>query len=237
MNVMTLSRPLKGIQQLHTLEDELTQQQQDQEMARILGEDLDDESRDREIRAYSDRIKLLESELQRARTEAYQVGFQEGHNMARSEARNQFNQLSQEFSSNISTLDTSFREALEKLTDPLLKLALGTAEKLIQRELTIAENSSEILRSQLQRVLDETVTQTQAVVQVNPGHLEWITSDAILKTLNMPKNHNLRFLANPQLQPGECKLETEDFLVDSTIKTQLENLEKMLKTSDAADLR
>ncbi|MEA3285995.1 MAG: FliH/SctL family protein [Candidatus Marinimicrobia bacterium] len=235
---MTLKRPLKGVQPLLAqLDDELSDDQQDHEMARIFGEDLNEESRDHEMRAYVDRIKLLEAELQRARTEAYQAGFQEGQNLAKIEARKQYAQLTKEFGDNISSLNTEFQETLEKLSEPLLSLALGTAEKLIQRELTLDNNSNEILRSQLQRVLNETITQTQTIVQVNTTQLEWITGADILRSLNISQNHNLRFIPNPQLQPGECKIETEDFLVDSTIKTQLENLGKMLKDSDATDLR
>ncbi len=238
MDVMVLKRPLKGVQTLFTHADgEMTHEQQDYEIAAILGEDLGGESRDREIRAFTDHIKMLEAELQKARTEAYQAGYEEGQRLAKAEAGKQSSQLVSEFSENVIALHTEFQDTLVQLSVPVLKLALGVSEKLIHRELSLDENSNEILRNQVQHVLNETATQTQAVVQVNANQMDWITGKDVLRSLNIPPQNNLRFIPNPELKPGECKLETEDYLVDSTIKSQLENLEKILRESHAAGLR
>ena len=235
MDVMVLKHRLKSVQPLHDHSDgELSTEEQEQEMAIIMGGHLDDEVRDRELKAHTDRIKILEAELQKARAEAYQAGYQEGQNTAKAEARKQFNQMNVEFSSNINAIHTEFDDKLEHLSEPLLKLALGAAEKVIQRELSIDDRANEILLDQVRRVLNETVTQTRAVVQVNVSQLEWITGSAILKSLNAPQKGNLRFIPNPELRPGECKLETEDYLIDSTIRAQLDNMEKVLIESDAA---
>lgn len=236
MDVMVLKHHLKSVQSLNQLTDsELSPDERDQEYAMLLGTELDDGQRDRELQAHTDRIKMLEEELQKARSEAYQAGFKEGQHMAKTEAGKQFTVMSKEFSENIHAIHDGFTDTIKQLSESLLKLALGTSEKLIQRELSIDNNAQEILLAQIQNVLNATANQTRAIIQVNSSQLEWITSSSVLQSLNVPQKENLRFISNPQLQPGECKLETEDYLIDGTIKTQLDNLEKVLRESDAAD--
>ncbi len=235
MDSMILRRPLKSFQALHSLDREMTSEEQNEEMALIMGGSLDPEIRDRELQAFSDRIKILEAELQKARAEAYQAGYGEGQQITLSESRKQLLQMTQEFSDNLSALHAEFSDTIDKLSGPVLKLALGVSEKLIHRELDLNDAANEILLTQVRNVLNETVTQSRPVVHVNISQLEWITGIEILKTLNALQNGNLRFIPNPTVKPGECKLETEDFLIDATIKAQLENLEKVLRDSDAAD--
>ncbi len=237
MAVMVLNRPVKGFQPLYSSDGEMTHEQREEELALILGGDKNEESRRRELKAYADRIKILEAELQKARAEAYQAGYAEGQNIAKAEAQKQFSQLTSEFNNNIHSMHSEFTEVVEKLGTPLLKLALGAAEKLIERELSLDDAANEILITQVQRVLNETVSQTRAMVHVNASQLNFITGEDVLKTLSVPQKDNLRFVPNPTIKPGECKLETEDYLVDSTIHAQLENLEKVLRESDAANLK
>ncbi len=238
MDVMVLKRRLKSVQPLvpHTPAD-MTAEEQDHEIALIMGGEMDDDSRDRELRAHTDRIKNLEAELQKARSEAYQAGYQEGQNIAKAEAHKQFGQLSKEFDQNIRFLQREFSDAIENLAVPVLKLTLGIAEQLIQRELSFDGRANEVLLLQIRRMLNETATQTRAIIQVNPTQLDWITGTNILQSLNGTQKENIRFIPNPQLKPGECKMETEDYLVDSTIIAQLTALEKVLRESDAAGSR
>jgi flagellar biosynthesis/type III secretory pathway protein FliH len=84
-------------------------------------------------------------------------------------------------------------------------------------------------------VLQETISQTRAVIQINPDQINYITREDIIAKLNFPQKGNLRFIPNPQLQPGECKLETEEYLVDGTFTTQLENIRQALLETHATD--
>jgi len=235
MDVLVLNRPVKGIHSLDVSNrDTGSLINDDHELDLIMGNTYGSESRDRELKAYADRIKILEAELQKARAEAYQAGFQEGQKIARAEAKKQFSELSKEFTLNIKGIHTEFTSTIEQLTEPLVNLALHTAKLLIERELTLAERADEILLTQIKRVLSETISQSQAMLQVNPTQIDYITKEDILAKLNYPQKANLKFTPNPNLQPGECKLETEAFLVDSTIKAQLENIRLALLDTDAA---
>jgi len=233
--VIVLKHRLKGVQPLFSNTNTPTPEEDEHEMSMLLGEHLDEEGFNRELKAHTDRIRILEAELQRARSEAYQTGFLEGQRIAQAEAQKQFAQTTQEFSKTIHNIHNEFTSVMETLAEPVLHLALGAAERIIQRELSLDDHANQVLLTQVQRVLNETATQTRAVIQVNSAQLEWITGIEVLKQLNVPQKGNLRFIANPKLGPGECLLETEDYLIDGTIHSQLNQLEKALKESDATD--
>lgn len=236
METIVLKKRIAGVYPAYSSQnDNMSQEEEDHELSLFLGEELDEEGFNRELRAHTDRIKILEAELQRARAEAYQAGFEEGQQIARNEAAKQFTQSTTEFSLTIQSIHEEFKNVVEKLTDPVLALAFGAAEKIVKRDLEMDGKSEEILLAQVQRVLNETATQTKAVIQVNSEQLSYITGVDVLKQLNVPHNGSLRFIPNPQLGPGECLLETEDYLVDGTIHTQLAILEKALKDTHAAD--
>lgn len=235
MEVIVLKQRLKGVQPLFSNTPTPTPEEDEHEMSMLLGEHLDEEGFNRELKAHTDRIRILETELQRARSEAYQTGFMEGQRIAEAEAQKKFNHSTQEFSKTVHTIHNEFTTVIEKLAEPVLHLALGAAERIVQRELTLDDHSNQVLIAQVQRILNETATQTRAVIQVNSAQLEWITGSEVLNQLNIPQKGNLRFIPNPKLGPGECLLETEDYLVDGTIHSQLNQLEKALKESDATD--
>jgi len=234
MDVMVLKQRPTAITPINLYSDsEPTAEQNDHELALMLGEETDGETRDQEIQSYIARIKILESELQKARTEAYKTAYQEGRTLAKNEAGKQIDKMSNQFANNISTIHSEFKDTLIKLSEPLLRLVFGISEKLVRRDLALDKRASDLLKNQVQNVLNETITQSRHVVQVNPLQLEWISGADLLDTLNIHQKGNLRFTLNSELTPGECKLETEDYLIDSTIATQLEVLEKALIESHA----
>ena len=234
MEVIVLKNRLSGIRPVFAAgSDERSLEEEDYEISLLLGEQLDEDGFTREIKAHTDRIKLLEGELQRSRAEAYSAGFQEGQSIAKVEANKRFTQSTLEFSQAISSIQQEYEAVLEQMSEPLLSLAIGAAEAVIQYELRDKERTRQILLAQIQRILNETITQSRAVIQVNTDQLAWITGVDVLEQLNLPQKSNLRFIPNPKLGPGECLMETEDFLVDSTIHMQLAILEKALRDSDA----
>ena len=235
MNVMVLKRPVRGVHHLYGESGENSQEQQDHEIALIMGDELDEASRDRELKAHADRIRVLEEELQRARAEAYQAGFDEGQAIAKAEAQKQFAMLTQEFQNNIVSMRNEFGDTFDHLTPRIILMAKILAQKLLNRELTLPDKADEILLTQIHRVLQETLSQTKIDIHVNSSQMDWITGNQILKQLNAVGEGNLRFFPNPSLKPGECKIETEDYLVDSTINAQLDVLETALLESDATN--
>jgi len=183
----------------------------------------------REITILSARIKVLEAELQQARTEAFQTGFEEGKDITTIQANEQHQVLSNEFVANMQSLHTQFGLELEKMDIPLIKVALAVAEKIIGIQIDLGEQAQQILLTQVQRLLNISATQVRAVVHVNPQQLNWIMSKDIIAQLNIPHKENLTFIADESLGLGECQLETEDLFISSEIRTQLDIIEASLR--------
>lgn len=188
--------------------------------------------RAREITILTARIKVLEAELQQARMDAFQTGFEEGKDIATIQAQEQMEVLSKEFAANMQSLHTQFGLELEKMDKPLIRMALAIAEKIIGIQLDVDERANAILLTQVQKLLNISATQSRAIVHVNPQQLNWIMSDDVMAKLNIPQRENLTFISDDKLRLGECQLETEDLFISSEIQTQLDIIEASLRESN-----
>jgi flagellar assembly protein FliH len=173
-------------------------------------------------------IQELESALQSAREDAFQSGFEEGLATARMEAKKELTSISNEFSSIIQSLKVQYDQALERMDQPLLKLAMKVAEKIIGRELNDVDKCNDILERQIKIFLRETVDQNKITIYMNPKQIDRISSSESLKELRTASKANVNFSANNQLKPGECILETENFIIEGIFTRQLDNLEKQI---------
>jgi flagellar biosynthesis/type III secretory pathway protein FliH len=63
---------------------------------------------------------------------------------------------------------------------------------------------------------------------MNPKQIDRISSSESLKELRTASKANVNFSANNQLKPGECILETENFIIEGIFTRQLDNLEKQI---------
>jgi flagellar biosynthesis/type III secretory pathway protein FliH len=61
------------------------------------------------------------------------------------EAKKELTSISNEFSSIIQSLKVQYDQALERMDQPLLKLAMKVAEKIIGRELNDVDKCNDIL--------------------------------------------------------------------------------------------
>lgn len=195
----------------------------------LLGETNSQDMRNREITILTARIRVLEAELQRARTDAFQTGYEEGREIASTQAKEQHGVLSKEFATNMQSLHTQYGLELEKMNIPLIKVALAVAEKIIGMHLEIGENAQKILLYQVQRLLNISATQLSAIVYVNPQQLNWIMGKDIIAQLNVPHKENLTFVGDESLRMGECRLETEDLFISSEFQIQLDIIEANLR--------
>jgi len=233
MDSILLTRAPRQIHHLSGTSDETRAALEASELDLAFLSESTEEVRDREIQALTNRIKILEKALQEARTEAFQAGYEEGKESTTAEARRQFQQMTREFSSNLQRVRSQFEESLEKMDQPLVKLSLSIAERILNHELSDPETAQQLLLERIQKLLNETANQTRAIVHLNTSQLNWITGGNILTQLNVPQKDKLRFVANDSLKPGECLLETEDYLIDNAIPALLKVLEDDLRKHDA----
>ncbi len=172
----------------------------------------------------SDKIKVLEEELQRTREESFQAGYEEGKERGVQEAKKQID----EFKILIKSFEKQYAKTLTKMEIPLLKLAKKMAEKVVGIDLDSSAELDSILMEKLKRLLYEMIDQVKMIVVVNPVHLEWLDSPGIAQELNAPKNMEISFAGDENLKPGECIINTEDYHIDETYAAKLDRIEQEL---------
>lgn len=176
----------------------------------------------------SDKVKMLEEELQRTREESFQAGYQEGKEQGLQEAKKQIN----EFKSLIKSFEREYANSIVKMELPLLHLAKKMAEKVIGIDLDSSAELDSILMERLKRLLYEVIDQVKVIVIVNPVHLEWLESPGIETEFNVPKTMEISFIGDENLSPGECVINTEEYHIEETYKSKLERLEQNLASKE-----
>jgi flagellar assembly protein FliH len=183
------------------------------------------DGRDRQILILTNRVKALEAALQKAREEAFQVGYEEGKDTAQREAKRQMEDLSEEFTAMIQSLKDQFDRAIEKMNRPLVKLGMKIAENIIGRELRHKEDYDTLLSRRIRQLLQEVADQNKVTIYINPNQIDWVSQTEIFGSLNLPSNIRINFVGDSKVKAGECLLETEDYILEGILSRELDYLE------------
>ena len=178
------------------------------------------------IMAYIQRISVLENELQKAREEAFQSGFEEGQKSMDTEMKRQMEELPREFASMGQQLLDQFKATIDKMEKPILHFALQITRKILGQALKDDEYQKEMLLSQIRKFLATVSDESKIIIHVNPKQMEWISNIKNIQSTQSARK--MLFHNNDRLLPGECLLETEDYIMDGTVSGQLERIEKKI---------
>ena len=179
---------------------------------------------DLEIKQLKDRIYILEKELQTAREESFQAGYEEGRASASKEAEKQIEIAKIE----MHALELKYLEAIEKMEGPLLEIARKMAVQIVQSEVELKDRQEQLILKRLRKMLYDVVDQHKVIVQINPGHISQVNNDEFRQKLQTPETMELNFVANSDLQPGEVRLNSEDFFIDGTFDAGSKALKEQL---------
>lgn len=178
-------------------------------------------------------IKVLENALQTAREESFQAGYDEGKEAGKIESNLKLTDMGEEYSTIIDSIRAEYDKALEHMNGPLVDLSIRIAEKIIGTELKQKENMKLFLSKKIQELLKDIKDQNNITIHINPSKMGWASENDMYSEFNILKENNINFVNDNRLRPGECLLETDEYLIDNTIKHQLELLgQHMLEEPD-----
>jgi flagellar assembly protein FliH len=162
---------------------------------------------------------------------AYQRGLTEGRELGYKEAKEQ---LAEEFAV-AADLVRQWRqkvdEALQQAEIPVVRLAFEIAKKVIHSE--IRQNPDMIhyvVREAVRRISHA----SHAEISLHPADLERLEADPELLRELRERVDQLTFRADEAIRRGGCVVETNVGLVDATLESQLNEIEKSL-FGDLAD--
>lgn len=177
------------------------------------------------IKTLKDRLKVLEQELQKAREESFQAGFEDGKQRGKAESAKEMEALKEQ----CQIVQEQFEKAILRMEVPVLKLAGKMAEKLIHNELENSAETDTIILENLRNGLQEIVDENKVLVRVNPKHLEMLSNQNLNQEFDMPGNMDINLVGDKNLKPGETVIESDNFIMDGTYSNQLDYLEDQLE--------
>lgn len=164
--------------------------------------------------------RAREEELRRAADEVYHSRYEEGFRQGRAEGR-------AEYSAKIMDAVMSSVEYIEGLEGTLVKLVTEAVRKIIGEM-----DSGEVIVRLVRQALSTLRGQKKLLIRVSPREEKPVRDDlAVMLSGHGGAGGYIDVVADPRLNKGECVLESDLGVVEASLETQLQNLEKALVRS------
>jgi len=221
-----INRPIHGIKETNNYRSKSSIEDLDDTINE--GLNLDD-SDIYAIKTLKDKVRILEVELQKAREESFQAGYQEGKENTLQEANRRITDITNK----MQELENNFVSAVEKLEGPVLNLAKRMAGVILNSELQIRNDHDQILLTKLRDMLYQMIDQNKVIIKLSPEQMGRLKNRDLKEEMGLPNQMELTPIADPNLKNGEAVVQTEEFFVDGSFKGQLDQVENQLKDGDS----
>lgn len=183
------------------------------------------------------RLKAIQDAQQireQAQREGYQRGYEQGYIDGEQHARQQANEALQHTVDTLraqveqvaQSVQAQYQAYLQQAEAQMLELALEVARKVVREELKLQpEHALAIVRDVLRRVQGF----VQIRVRVNPLDLELIRQNRAALLHIVDGVEGIEIVEDRRVDPGGCMIETEQGIYDARIKTQLGELERVMR--------
>ncbi len=171
------------------------------------------------------RTKLLELERRNheIEKEAYGKGFSQGERDGFEYGQKAVQVLKSQIERVVENMEALPSKVLQDYRDWLIQTSIGIARQIVKREV---QTSPEIVADTVKALLEEAEEHSSLAVYLNPNDLDLIEKKAEMALLANRKRFALK--VDKDLERGGCRVESSLQLLDATIASQFENLEKHL---------
>ena len=173
------------------------------------------------------RVDHLEQELQEAREQSYNLGFQDGLAAEREQHKQKLEAHARQFRELAERLEKEFDQALTRMEEPLLRMSFHISEKILTVPLPESIRHG-ALAGTIQSFLKEVLHEGSVVIHVSPEDLAFVQSEEMSEKLRQSFPGRIRFVADEGLTAGECLVETPEHIIDGRYRTRLAILESKL---------
>ncbi|GIV07859.1 MAG: hypothetical protein KatS3mg017_1061 [Fimbriimonadales bacterium] len=191
------------------------------------------------LRAEAEAIRLqaiqdAERIREQALREGYQRGYEQGYADGEQDAQQQVDEALQRTVADlraqveqvIQSVQAQYHEYLQHAETQMLELVLEIARKIVREELKLQpEHALAIVRDVLRRVHGF----VQIRIRVNPLDLELIRQNRAALLHIVDGVEGIEIVEDRRVDPGGCIIETEHGIYDARIKTQLGELERVMR--------
>lgn len=160
----------------------------------------------------------------------YHKGFEEGRKKGVEEGRSCVRGVLKAFNEALSQIEKERKKFLERSEKDLIEIALAVAKKIIQKEVEV---DREIIRKVAGQVLRKAMDShmRKIVVRVNPKDWEALMQgkENIFPLDFSGQEISLEVEKDASIQSGGCIVETEKEIINASVESQLEEIERVLK--------
>ncbi len=220
-SVIKLPRPVSGLADTgepETEREEVAEKSREQAVTKQLSG---------EVLMLRSQVEHLEKELQQAREQSYQAGFQDGLVAEHEKQAQELEVHARQFRELAERLEKEFDKALTRMEEPLLRMSFHISEKILTTPLP-EELRNKALTGTILSFLKEVLHEGSVVIHVSPEDLAFVQSEELSKKLTQSFPGRIRFVADDILGPGECLVETPEHIIDGRYQNQLAVLESKL---------
>jgi flagellar assembly protein FliH len=165
-------------------------------------------------------MEMLRQDFQARLEAARRQALEEGKNAAREEARAEREAMQKQLARSLEESVRARQVLLERTDEDLVRLAVAIAEKVLNREM---HTDPDALRGIARAALDRIAGKEVQVVRMHSDD-----QHAVEKELGTAERQAIRLIADPSLQRGALLFETGFGILDCSIATQLEEIERGL---------
>lgn len=205
----------------HDPERELLQQQTLAQCQALL-EKAQQEAGEIIAQAQAEQEQIREAAREQGYQEGYEAGYQDGYRAGEAEAQ----KLVEEKAQLVAQVQEAHRRLYLEAEENMVRLALEIAEKVLHKQVELdPQGVLEVAKATLQ----EAHAGETYFLYVNPENLE--TAQKAKEDLagQIPPGASLQIIADGEIAPGGCRVETELGITDGTLESQLAQLAQKLK--------
>lgn len=189
------------------------------------------------LKALRHRILYLEQSLQDARDEAFKAGFSEAERIYLDRQEQEIGLLQTDFHQLCTNLQQEYEALPDQLGPVVTEIVFRSVRIMVGELLMDEERARQVVSHQINSCLDRLVDQTEIRITVSPDQYQWLKSSPDLDTFKQSTASRVVVSSDPTLNAGECRVESDDFVLDGTLERQLANLRFDLNTAQSAPVK
>jgi flagellar assembly protein FliH len=158
--------------------------------------------------------------------EGYWEGYRRGYEEALQQARAEADRIREEARRVLEEARRHREEMLAALEPEVVELAMAVAGQVVHQQLAVApETVVSVARAALARLR----RRRHLVLWANPRDVEYLRSEKEKLVQELGEEASLSIIADPDVSPGGCRVESEGGQVDATLEGQLARLKEALR--------
>ncbi|MAJ43331.1 MAG: hypothetical protein CMF96_01120 [Candidatus Marinimicrobia bacterium] len=172
-----------------------------------------------EVEILNSKIEMLEFEIQKAREEAYNEGFNASKQVMDEENSEKLKTEIGFFIELKNNLENEIKETISKISHPIVELSKEMTQKIIERELDSSQKWIELIKSKIEKYCHKELENTTLNIKVNEQCIDILQSEEISFEKEI-----ITFSIDNNLKPGECTIESDNHIIDASFQNQVQNI-------------